>query len=463
MNQILHDAHDRAEKILSSLECDYAEIRCAAGSTTSISFAGNQVEEVMTGNSVGGSVRVYHRGAWGFVSFNSLDSMSEYAKRALHLASLFPGEKRDPFVSGSPVHLSKKTTVTTPLDQVDLDTKVSLISGYNDIIRGADAVQTTRAVYRDQNVDSIYMNTEGSDVTYQRSFCGVALSSIAKDGNVMQPYGDSVAGYGGFELVENRQEMAEDVVKTAVDLLKAESIQGGTYNIVVDPRLAGVFIHEAFGHLSEADFVYENERMKDQMVLGRQFGPDFLNIIDDGSIEGLTGYIPCDDEGILPRKTYLIREGILRSRLHSRETAAAMGEEPSGNARAISSMTQPIVRMTNTYIDNGTSTREDLFASLSDGLYVVNALGGQTNLEMFTFSPAYAVEVKNGKLGKMFKDVMLSGNVFTTMKNIDMVANDRKMFGGLGGCGKKGQSPLPVSLGGPHVLIKNVLIGGKQA
>ncbi len=463
MNDIIADAKERAEKILKSLECEYAEIRCAAGTTTSISLAGKQVEEVMTGNSVGGSVRVYHRGAWGFVSFNSLETMGEYADRALWLASLYPKDEDAPFTGGEPVHIDRVTTVKKPLGEIDLNTKVSLITGYNDIIRNAEAVQTTRAVYRDQGIDSMYLNTEGSEVTYQRSFCGIALSSIAKDGAVIQPYGDSVAGYGGFELVQDRQGMAEEVVKTAVDLLKAESIQGGTYNIIVDPRLAGVFIHEAFGHLSEADFVYENERMKKQMVLGREFGPEFLNVIDDGSMEGLTGYIPCDDEGILPRKTYLIRDGILHSRLHSRETAAAMGEEPSGNARAISSMAQPIVRMTNTYIDNGNSSREELFESLSDGLYVVNALGGQTNLEMFTFSPAYAIEVTNGKTGKMFKDVMLSGNVFTTMKNIEMVANDRQMFGGLGGCGKRGQSPLPVSLGGPHVLIKNVLIGGKQS
>jgi TldD protein len=92
----------------------------------------------------------------------------------------------------------------------------------------------------------------------------------------------------------------------------------------------------------------------------------------------------------------------------------------------------------------------------------MNFIGGQTNLEMFTFTAGYGYEVKNGKPGRMFRDIVLSGNVFQTLKEISMIGNDRKMYGGLGGCGKGGQVPLPVSFGGPHMLIKNVLIGGAQ-
>ena len=87
-------------------------------------------------------------------------------------------------------------------------------------------------------------------------------------------------------------------------------------------------------------------------------------------------------------------------------------------------------------------------------LYAVDVIGGQTT--------GYGYKIKNGKPGKMFRDVILSGNVFNTLKSISMIADDREMFGGLGGCGKGGQSPLPVSYGGPHILVKNVLIGGRK-
>ena len=98
------------------------------------------------------------------------------------------------------------------------------------------------------------------------------------------------------------------------------------------------------------------------------------------------GYIPFDDEGISPQKTSLIKDGMLSGRLHSRETAGKMNEEVTGNGRAISVMRQPIVRMTNTYIENGESSKEDIFSSMDDGLYAVDVIGGQTNLEMFTFT-----------------------------------------------------------------------------
>ncbi|RPI90525.1 MAG: TldD/PmbA family protein, partial [Spirochaetales bacterium] len=273
---------------------------------------------------------------------------------------------------------------------------------------------------------------------------------------------ESAAGFGGFELAQGREEMAERAAGMAVDLLHAEPAPGGTYDVVIDPHLAGVFIHEAFGHLSEADFIYENDRMKELMANGRRVGGESLCIIDDGSIEGLTGYIPIDDEGIVPGPAHLVKNGVLSAHLHSRETAYRMDEAPTGNARAISATSQPIVRMTNTYIENGPDSLEAMLDEAQGGLYVADALGGQTNLEMFTFSAGYGREIKNGRPGKLYRDVMLSGNTFQTLADIAMIGNDRAMFGGLGGCGKKGQSPLPVSFGGPHLLVKNVLIGGRN-
>jgi len=195
--------------------------------------------------------------------------------------------------------------------------------------------------------------------------------------------------------------------------------------------------------------------------LGRKFGPESLNVYDDGSVMSLPGFIPFDDEGVMPGKTTLIEKGVLAGRLHSRETAEKMGEGLTGNGRALNVMRQPIVRMTNTYIERGERKPEELFESIGDGIYAVDVIGGQTNLEMFTFTSGYGFALRNGKKGRMYKDIVLSGNVFHTLNNIGMIADDLRMFGGLGGCGKGGQGPLPVSFGGPHILINDVLIGGR--
>jgi TldD protein len=230
--------------------------------------------------------------------------------------------------------------------------------------------------------------------------------------------------------------------------------------VVLDPVLAGVFVHEAIGHLSEADFVYENEKLRRIMTLGKKFGGKKLNIVDSAAEPGLRGSYRYDDEGVPASKTYLIREGKLVGRLHSRETAARMNESPSGNARAVSYRYPPIVRMTNTYIEPGSVSFDDMIADIKEGIYVKNWYGGTTSMEMFTFSAGEAYMIRNGQIAELVRPVVLTGNVFTTLKNIDAIGNDLEMNQG-GGCGKGEQSPLPVSNGSPHIRIRRCLVGGR--
>ena len=195
------------------------------------------------------------------------------------------------------------------------------------------------------------------------------------------------------------------------------------------------------------------------MAIGRRFGGSHINVVDGAAVPGLRGSYRYDDEGVPAKKTYLLREGQLVGRLHSRETAATMGEQPTGNARAISSQFPPIVRMTNTYIEPGTATFEEIISDVQEGLYVRNWYGGMTSMEQFTFSAGEAYAIRNGRVEELMRPVLLTGNLFTTLENLDAIANDLDMNQG-GGCGKGGQSPLAVSNGSPHIRIRNCLIGG---
>jgi len=223
-----------------------------------------------------------------------------------------------------------------------------------------------------------------------------------------------------------------------------------------------VFIHEAFGHLSEADFVYENPQAREMMTLGRRFGKPVLNVGDNGAAPGLRGTLPFDDEGTATGDTTLIKEGILVGRLHSRETAAAMGERPTGNARAVSFRHAPIVRMTNTYIAAapGGGSFEDLIGDVKLGVYACGAFGGQTVLENFSFTAAYGRMIRDGQVAELVKDVVLAGNLFQTLDRIDHIGGDFRWNQMGGGCGKAGQFPLPVTEGAPHVRIEEALVGG---
>ena len=86
-------------------------------------------------------------------------------------------------------------------------------------------------------------------------------------------------------------------------------------------------------------------------------------------------------------------------------------------------------------------------------------LGGQTNGELFTFASGEAFIIRDGKIAEPVSDVTLSGNVFQTLKDIEAVGDDLTFS--TGSCGKCGQNGLPVGVGGPHIRIKNALVGGR--
>ncbi|MHB8084434.1 MAG: TldD/PmbA family protein [Dehalococcoidia bacterium] len=444
---------------IAGQKADYIEIRLDESRSSRLTFRGERLEEAGRSASTGGNVRALVRGGWGFVTFNSLDKLEDKVALAVEQAS-HVGKEVSKF---SPVPPAKDVVSAefkkNPLD-ITLSAKKDILDEYNRLMLGTPEVQTTSIGYSDTQKKVTLATSEGAFIEQSRIDVSLRLTAIAsRDGDVQQ-VGLSIGSKGDFAVVENLHNEAKDIARRAVALLSAPHVKGGTYTVVLDPILAGVFVHEAFGHLSEADHVYENPQLRDIMVLGRRFGGKHLNIIDGAAVPGLRGSFKYDDEGTPATKTYLIQEGILNSRLHSRETAAIMGEQPTGNARAINYQFPPIVRMTNTYIEPGRTSFDDMISGIKEGIYAREWYGGTTSLEMFTFSAGEAYMIRDGKVAEMIKPIVLTGNVFTTLDNIDAIGNDLDMNQG-GGCGKAGQSPLPVSNGSPHIRIKNCLIGGK--
>ncbi|MEN9216698.1 MAG: TldD/PmbA family protein, partial [Gloeomargarita sp. HHBFW_bins_162] len=300
----------------------------------------------------------------------------------------------------------------------------------------------------------------GTNLAQERLDVSGMFGVVARGAELVVRQGyESVHSRSDYNVLVGIEDQVLGAAQRAVRQLEAQPVKGGQYTVILDPYLAGVFIHEAFGHLSEADFVYENPRMQELLQLGRPVAIPELNVVDDATMPGLPGSLVYDDEGVPGQRKYLIKEGVLTQRLHSRETAGKMGEAPTGNARALSATYAPIVRMTNTGIEPGTCDPAQMMQDIDLGVYCVRMLGGQTNGELFTFAAAEGYMIRHGELAEPVSDVTLSGNVFQTLQDIEAVGNDTIYRNG--GCGKAGQSPLPVSVGGPHVRIKNVVIGGR--
>lgn len=446
------------KKAIDGLDVDYAEIRLERSESTGLSYMGPVLEDIGTTFTLGGCVRVCEKGGWGFASFNRIEDAPQSALAATKMAKLTVRGKTV-LASVEPVIDTIKDKVATYPASITLEEKQELVKKYNDLMLNEKEIVTTNVNYHDSKKDIWLHTSEGTMLHHERIRAGVSFVAVAKDGTNVQRGHKSFGDTRGYGTVLNLEEEVMNVVKITRDLIKAPKVTGGVYTVILDPQLAGVFVHEAFGHLSEADFVYENPQARNMMKLGRRFGAEILNIIDEGILEGENGFTAYDDEGVRGEKTYLIKDGLLVGRLHSRETAGRMGEKPTGNARAINAFYRPIVRMTTTYIDNGESDFEEILAYTKDGIYACGLLGGNTDLERFTFSSAYAYKIENGKVTTPLRDVILSGNVFETLDNITVIGNDLTLYGGLGGCGKGGQMPLPISDGSPHICIKNVLVG----
>lgn len=456
---------DILKGVLSEKKADYIEIRVEESKTDVIEYQGPELERAGGSIRFGGSVRAFFKGGVGFVSFNRLENLEEKVDLAIKQAEQI-GKTSNESTSLSPVKIIEdKVEVETGGEDpgnLTLEEKIELFNNYNEIILSyGEPVSSSRINYFDRYTKLYYANSEGSYIEQEKLDLGGNITAVAsKEDNTQL----SRVGFGSsrdFKEARNLEKRVENSCKKAVNMLNAPPIKGGQYTVVLDPTLAGIFVHEAFGHLSESDFVFENPELQKIMKIGENFGPDDLNIYDTGDIEGTRGYLKYDDEGVKTEKTYLIENGNLVGRLHTRETASKMKENPTGNARAINYNHPPICRMRTTCIAPGNASFEDMIKDIKLGVYAVDAYGGQTNGEMFTFKAGEAYMIRDGKISEMVRDVNLTGNVFNTLNNIDAIGNDFMIKDSGGGCGKGGQGPLPTSQGAPSIRIQNVVIGGK--
>ena len=248
-----------------------------------------------------------------------------------------------------------------------------------------------------------------------------------------------------------------DEVKAQIDRYmtfarEAVDVEPGDHVCVLSPEVNAFFTHESFGHKSEADSMLSDKALRDEWVMGKQVGNVQVSIYDSGR-EIHHGYIAYDDEGTLPRPTWLIKNGVLTGRLHDANSAAILGEELTGNARAEDFSCSPIVRMTNTYMEAGSFTPEEIFSGVKDGIYVYSVTYG-TGFSTFTMKPDLCYRIRDGKICEPVRANVITGSVFKTLFDIDAVGNDFCICDELW-CGKSSQTAL-VSAGGPTIRVKSL-------
>lgn len=451
-----------------SKQVDFITIRLEQAAETNILLRKSKIETLSESIALGGQVRVCHQGGWGFSAFDDLESLVARIELAIAAAKMVG----DGETILAPVE-AVQSVCHLPLTgkdprHVPLAEKKALCDRYNEILRGySDCLTTTTVSYGDSSQKVIIATSEGSVIEQSWSDLEMRFSATARKEDTIQTGRETTGSRQAYEDLLSLDQQVMGAAQRAVDSLSLPKIKGDIYTVVIDPILTGLFVHEAFGHLSEADMAYENPDLLEVMSMGKRFGSPELQIFDGAApMAAEDNYVHrgsyfYDDEGTPATTTQLIKDGVLVGRLHSRETAGKLDEAPTGNARCLNYHHSPIVRMTNTWIARGKTPVADLIKDVSQGVYARNWLGGMTNGEMFTFSAGEAWMIRQGQLAEPVKDVTLSGNVFKTLANIEAIGDDF-YWDESGGCGKGGQSGLAVGCGGPSLRIKEVTIGGNS-
>jgi TldD protein len=308
-----------------------------------------------------------------------------------------------------------------------------------------------------------HINTDGTEVSYELLLVGLGISCIAKENSVLVDARASYGGTYGLEVFKKKEHtpenLGENAAKWAIEKLKAKPAPAGRFPAVINQRLCGVLAHESFGHMSEGDSVVIGMSPLTGKI-GQQLGSTNVTIVDEGLPKNGGYKIFFDDEGVPCKRVERMKNGVLRSYLHSRMTAHMLRAEPTGNARSQDHTYEPIVRMRNTFFEAGDWKLEEALEGLKSGIYAIDSAGGQASLDgTFLFKAVRGYWIENGEIKYPLRDVALTENILELLKNVDAVCNDLEIRSTpFGGCGKIDQRAF-VGLGGPHIRIKDVLFG----
>lgn len=451
-----------ADVATGNFKAEYVEVRAQKLFKTMLTLKEGRVEAAIQGIENGAALRVLVNGAWGFASVGSLsmETLIEAVSDACKMAKTAGSRLK------APIKLVDAKAVEDKVDQkprkdpstISVEEKLKMASTLNSVVLNFDKrIKGCTIDYADVTGVNFFINNEGTYIEQDKLYLWEGVDATAKEGGIFtfsRGAVGSTAGYEAFDI-ETPEVVGERIAKLAVEQLKAKSPKGGSFPVVLAPNVVGVFVHEAFGHLAEADLTLSGSVLSER--LGKKIGSDVVTFYDDGTIEGAFGSFKYDDEGVPSQKTLLIKDGVVVGLMHNRETAHKFNTQPTGNARAEDFRVEPIIRMRNTIMQPKDHSLEELVEGIKFGYYFKSFRGGQANLDgTFQVGCQEAYEIVKGEVGEPVRNASISGNTLETLLKVDAAGKDFELWPGV--CGK-GQSAF-ICDGGPHVRVKEMMIGG---
>ena len=444
---------------------DFSEIFLEYKMYNSINMEEDIIKETAESISLGLGIRVISGEKTGYGYTNDL-SLEKIKKVALTAASIASGklQKNSSFLNSFPIKHNFSPGLN-PAHNESLEKKILLVQKAYQTAQNFDQkIKKVKVSFIDQIQYVTIVNSGGLMVSDIRPLIKLVCLCIAEKSQKREAGFSGGGGRVGLEYFQSElkpEEIGRDAAREALNLLEAVLAPAGELPIVLAPGYSGVLIHEAVGHLLEADFI----RKKTSIFwnkMGEKVGNAQVNIYDDPTIPHFRGSYNTDDEGTVPKKTPLILKGKLTGLLQDRLSAKLMKKPLTGHGRRQDYTCMPIPRMSNTYLDKGEYAPEEIIKSVKKGFYAHKFQGGQVeDSGKFTFSVSSGFLIEDGKLTVPVKQVTLIGTSIDILNKIEMIGSDLVFGLQTGTCSKEGQG-VPVTDGCPTIKISRMTVGGME-
>lgn len=445
-----------------STAADFAEVFIEDKFSTGAVMASSNVENVNNAKTFGVGIRVAQgfKRVYGYTNSQEETTLIQLAK---DLAQSFPGNPVGITFELQELEVATQHQAKIDPATVSIDDKVALLYRADKAARAYDeSIQQVQTRYMDYTQHVWIANTEGTYVKDTRTRTRLAIAAIAANETTKQTGFNGPGGTYGFEFysdIINVEEAAEEAARVAVMMLNADECPSGKMPVVIDNGFGGVIFHEAVGHSLEATSVAIGASVFSGKK-GEVIANPLVSAVDDGTIPHAWGSATYDDEGNLQKKRQLIKDGVLTSYMIDKLNAIRMNDDGTHSGRRESYRFAPTSRMTNTFIENGESTFDEIIAATEFGLYAKKMGGGSVNPATgdFNFSVGEAYMIRDGKIAEPVKGASLVGTGREALLGVDMIANNLRREQGM--CGSESGS-IPADVGQPTIRVAEITVGGR--
>lgn len=468
---------ERLLELLMKEGADYAEVRFHRNVEVSGLLKNGEPESPEYVEVYGVGVRVLKGGSLAFASTNVLDwdSLKATGLRALRMAEACMKYSARTGMSEETT-VEKKWGVNFKEDptKVDAHSILEVLKSVDSSIMEVKGVSFPNRllVFGGSIEEKEYLNSDGTRISSMVPRVGgyfILTASAGGRGTLQRilQFGES----GGWERVKGMRlaEVAREEGEAMARILQeGKSVSPGRYDVVVGGEVSGIIAHEGCGHPQEADRIMGREGAQagesyvKRDMIGRRIGSPAVSISDLPSLPNSYGFYLYDDEGVEVRKKRLIVGGVINEFLHNRETAKEFGIKSNGAARATMYSREPIIRMSNTFVEPGDYSLEELLEGIKHGLYIKSFR--EWNIDDIRWNNRYvgfeSYMIENGEIGQPVLAPVIEATTEVIFSSIDAVGKDLIFKAATCGKGQPEQG-APVWTGGPSMRLRDLYIKGR--